>query len=127
MKKILVLDDDMTFVATIKASLDTARYTVESAGNGEEGLSHMKESLPDLILLDINMPKMDGITFLKDMNTAYGQGKIPVLVTSNVSSLDTISEGVSLGIRGYFVKSDESLEGIAHIIDGVFKEAGASA
>ncbi len=122
MKKILVLDDDLTFVTMIKASLDPARYAVESAGNGVEGLERLKESLPDLILLDINMPKMDGLTFLKEMNAAYGQGKVPVLVTSNVSSLDTIGEGVSLGIKGYFLKADESLEGIAKIVDGVFEK-----
>ena len=121
MKKILVIDDDMTFVAMMKASLEPARYEVTSAGNGVEGLEAIEESMPDLILLDIMMPKMDGIEFLKEMNKKYGEGKIPVLVTSNISSLDKISEGVSLGVRGYFVKSEESLQGIDKIISDVFK------
>ncbi len=121
MKKILVLDDDATFVATIKAAIDPKAYTVESEGDGARGLAHIAESKPDLILLDINMPKMDGIEFLKEMNAKYGSSAIPVLVTSNVSSLDTISDGISLGVRGYFIKSNESLQGIVRIIDGVFK------
>jgi len=121
MKKILVIDDDMTFVATIKASLDPAKYSVTSAGNGVEGLERMEESKPDLILLDIMMPKMDGMEFLKEMNKKYGEGKTLVLITSNVSTLDKISEGVALGVRGYFIKSNESLNGIIGIIDGVFK------
>ena len=120
MKKILVIDDDLTFVATIKASLDSARYAVTSAGNGIEGLEKIAASRPDLILLDINMPKMDGLAFLKEMNETYGSDTIPVLVTSNITSLDTISDGISLGVRGYFIKSNESLAGIARIIDGVF-------
>ncbi|MHB0865301.1 MAG: response regulator transcription factor [Minisyncoccota bacterium] len=120
MKKILVIDDDLTFVATIKASLDSARYAVTSAGNGIEGLEKIAASRPDLILLDINMPKMDGLAFLKEMNEKYGSDTIPVLVTSNITSLDTISDGISLGVRGYFIKSNESLAGIARIIDGVF-------
>ncbi len=124
MKKILVIDDDMTFVATVKASLDPAHYIVESAANGTQGMERIAESVPDLILLDINMPKMNGIEFLKEMNEKYGDGAIPVLVTSNISALDKISEGVSLGIRGYFIKSDESLQGIIRIIDGVFKKGG---
>ncbi len=122
MKKILVIDDDMTFVASMKASLDPEKYVVSSAGNGEEGLARIEEERPDLILLDIMMPKMDGIEFLKKLNEKYGAGKIPVLITSNISTLDKISEGVSLGVRGYFIKSNESLEGIAGIIDDVFKK-----
>ncbi|MDP1707000.1 MAG: response regulator [bacterium] len=122
MKKVLVIDDDMTFVASIKAMLDTARYEVVSAANGAEGLERVEESKPDLILLDIMMPKMDGIEFLKELNKKYGEGKTPVLVTSNVSTLDKISEGVELGVRGYFIKSNESLQGIAEIIDNVFKK-----
>lgn len=122
MKKILVIDDDMTFIAMIKATLDPKEYTVASAGNGEEGLDAVTESKPDLILLDIMMPKMDGIEFLKKVNERYGEGAISVLITSNQSSLETISEGVSLGVRGYFVKSNESLQGIMKIIDGVCKK-----
>lgn len=122
MNKVFVIDDDMTFVASIKATLDPAKYIVASAGNGEEGLARIEEEKPDLILLDIMMPKMDGMEFLKQMNEKYGEGKIPVLITSNVSTLDKISEGVELGVRGYFVKSNESLEGIAGIIDNVFKK-----
>jgi|SRR3989344_3179674 len=121
MKKILLIDDDMTFVAMIKAALDPEKYSVTSAGNGIEGLERMEESKPDLILLDIMMPKMDGMEFLKELNKKYGEGKTPVLITSNLSSLDKISEGVALGVRGYFIKSNESLNGIVGIIEGVFK------
>jgi CheY-like chemotaxis protein len=122
MKKILVIDDDMTFIAMMKASLDSEKYTVSSVGNGEQGLDAVKEDKPDLILLDLVMPKMGGMDFLKKLNEEYGAGKIPVLITSNQSSLENISEGVSLGIRGYFVKSNESLQGIAKIVDGVFEK-----
>ena len=121
MKQLLVIDDDMTFVATVKAAIDPMHYTVLSASNGAQGLERIKESKPDLILLDINMPTMNGIEFLKELNETYGNGAIPVIVTSNISSLDTISDGIALGIHGYFIKSDESLEGILRIIDGVFK------
>lgn len=121
MKKILVIDDDMTFVAMMKAALDPAKYSVSSAANGEEGLAEVASSRPDLILLDIMMPKMDGMEFLKKVNEKYGKGEIAILITSNLSSLEKISEGVELGIRGYFVKSDESLSGIVEMIDRVFR------
>lgn len=121
MKKILVIDDDMTFVAMMKAALDPAKYSVASATNGEEGLKEVASSRPDLILLDIMMPKMGGMEFLKEVNEKYGKGKIAILITSNLSSLEKISEGVELGIRGYFVKSDESLSGIVEMVDRVFR------
>ncbi|MDB5244254.1 MAG: response regulator [Parcubacteria group bacterium] len=117
MKKILIVDDDMTFVAMMKAALDPKKYEVTSAGNGIEALSTLEESMPDLILLDIMMPKMDGIEFLTEMNKKYGEHKTSVLITSNNSSLDKISEGVALGIKGYFIKSNESLHGIIAMIE----------
>ena len=117
MKNILLIDDDQTFGETIKTALDATRYSIASASNGEDGLKSIESQRPDLILLDVMMPKMNGIEFLKQVNEKYGEGKIPVLITSNNSSLDNISEGVSLGIRGYFVKSNESLQSIAAIVD----------
>ena len=91
-------------------------------GTGKYESKRDTSSPPGIVLLDIKMPKMDGIEFLKEMNQKYGEGKTPVLITSNVSSLDKISEGVSLGVHGYFVKSNESLEGITGIIETVFKK-----
>ncbi|MEK7390675.1 MAG: response regulator [Patescibacteria group bacterium] len=122
MKKILVLDDDPIFIESIRASLDSARYDFVSAGNGAEGLKIMEKAKPDLILLDIMMPTMDGMEFLKQVNKKYGKGATPIFITSNLSSIEKVSDGVSLGIRGYFVKSNESLQGIIGTIDRVFQK-----
>lgn len=121
MKKILIIDDDSTFRQLMTTGLDPAVYEVTTTNDGQEGLQKMSESLPDLILLDIKMPGMDGITFLKEINQKYGEGKTPVLVTSNMSSLDNIAEGVSLGIRGYVLKSNESIQGIVASIERILK------
>jgi CheY-like chemotaxis protein len=121
MKHVLVIDDDKVFIETMKACIDTGKYTFASAGDGLEGLKRVEEKKPDAILLDIKMPRMDGIEFLKQLNEKYGEGKIPILITSNSSSMDTISEGVALGIRGYVVKANESLQGICNSIDTLLK------
>src|SRR3989338_7600493 len=123
MKNILILDDDVTFVETMKASLDSAKYSVTTAGDGMEGLKKMEELKPDLVLLDIKIPKMDGMEFLKQINEKYGEGKTPVLITSNLSALEQIGEGVALGIRGYFIKSNESLKSIIGMIDKIAADA----
>ncbi|MDO8620181.1 MAG: response regulator [bacterium] len=118
MKKILIIDDDTTFQKTMSDSLASLHYTVASALDGEEGLAKALAEKPDLILLDIKMPKMDGITFLKKLQSGGEDStKIPVLVTSNISTMDNISEGIALGIKGYIVKSDESLDTIVQHVE----------
>ncbi|MEO8637503.1 MAG: response regulator [Candidatus Taylorbacteria bacterium] len=120
MKKILVIDDDPFFATHIGEALPADAYTVLSAENGEEGLKKAEEALPDLILLDIMMPKMNGMEFLKQFNLKYGKGKVPVLITSNMSTMKKISEGLELGIRGYIIKSGETFETIVDSIKAVF-------
>jgi CheY-like chemotaxis protein len=117
MKNILVVDDDATFAEMMRSSVDTDKYAVEAALDGVEGLEKMKKFMPDIILLDIKMPKMNGFEFLKMVNDTYGQNKIPVIITSNDSTLEKISEGMELGIRGYIVKSNESVQSILTAID----------
>ena len=120
MKNVLIVDDDKSFLEMMKASLDANTYSVSTAENGVEGLEKMVEKKADVILLDVKMPKMNGIEFLKIINEKYGEGKTPVIITSNDSSMEQISEGVMLGIRAYIVKSNESLQGIVTAVDRIF-------
>ena len=117
MKTILVIDDEIYFSETIKATLDPKKYKVIAAMNGEEGLKVIAEHSPDAVLLDINMPGMSGMEVLKKLDTK----KMPVIITSNLTSRETISEGVALGVRGYIIKSDESPSTIASTIEDLFK------
>jgi len=119
-KKILVIDNEPAFLALIKDSLDSQRYDFEVALDGTEGLLKVAASKPDLILLDLNMPHMDGMEFLRKLNEQYKKDKIPIIITTNDPSMDKITEGVALGIRGYVVKVEESLRQIASTIDSVF-------
>ena len=116
MKTILIIDDEEYFAKTIREVLDSKKYKIITASDGEEGLNTAARTQPDAILLDINMPKMNGLDFLR----ALKNNKIPIIITSNLSSMQTISEGVELGVRGYIVKSNESTEAIAEAIEGLF-------
>ncbi len=117
MKTILVIDDEIYFSKTIEATMDPKKYKVLAAMDGEEGLKMAAKYSPDVILLDINMPKLDGMEVLKRLDTA----KIPVIMTSNLTSSSVISEGVLRGVRGYIIKSDESPHTIADTIENLFK------
>lgn len=117
MKTILVVDDEPSFAKIIEATVDSKKYKVITALDGEEGLKMIEKESPDAVLLDLNMPKMSGMEVLKKLDTK----KVPVIITSNLSNRETISEGVALGVRGYIIKSDESASAIASTIDDLFR------
>ena len=122
MFKVLVIDDDQDLRTTVASALSDSHYQVDQAADGEEGVNRVRSSNYDLVLLDVNMPKLDGISFLHKLCDEQGEGeKIPVLITSNLSSMDKISEGVSLGIKGYILKSDESLDTILAGVESILK------
>jgi CheY-like chemotaxis protein len=87
MSKILIIYDDVDLVAVEKAVLQREGYKVVIAGNGEEGLSQARKEKPDLIILDIVMPVMDGYLFADQFNKDASISKIPVVaLTSYVES-----------------------------------------
>jgi len=125
MKKILVIDDDQFFPKTLEATLPKDRYELISAENGEIGLEKLKSEKPDLIILDLMMPKLDGTAFLKRLQEDKDLPKVPILVSSNLSSVKKISDVMSMGVVGYVIKSDESLQSIVQDIDRVLGEESA--
>ena len=119
MKKVLIIDDDEVFLKTVKNSLGTKNYKVIVTKDGKEGLQITKKEKPDLILLDILMPNIGGMDFLKLIKEDKTLFPIPVLIISNFSSMNYIDEGIKLGARGYIIKSDESLKTIMDTIESI--------
>jgi DNA-binding response OmpR family regulator len=124
MKKILVIDDDQFFSKTLESALSKEKYQVVSAPDGEAGFALLKSEKPDLVILDLMMPKMDGSTFLKKLQGSTDLPKVPVLVSSNLSSVKKISDVMAMGAVGYVIKSDESLESVVQDIERVLGEEG---
>ncbi len=122
MKKILVIDDDQFFAKTLISALPSGKYEVASAENGEEGLEKAKTNRPDLIILDVLMPKMDGAEFLKTIKADESLKGVPVLISSNISSLKKISDMMALGALGYIIKSDESLDSIVQNVENILSK-----
>ncbi len=93
-KKILIIDDASDIRALLKIVLEANEYTVYSTSNGREALSllHQLTELPDLILLDTQMPTMDGFQFRKQQKLHDRLNKIPVIVTTGDSSLDVFEK-----------------------------------
>ena len=125
MKKILIIDDDPVFLKTISHTLESAGYSVVHAVDGEEGLKAINKEKPNMIVLDIVMPKLGGIDFLKKLKEEDENFSTPILVVSNFSGVSKVEEGMKLGIRGYVVKSDESLQTILNNIEIIIGKANS--
>jgi len=95
---------------------------VVNAYNGEEGLEKARKEKPDLIISDLMMPKVGGIEFLKKLNMENDLADIPVLISTQVPDMDKISEAILLGVKGYIIKADSSLDEIVKQVRGLLKE-----
>lgn len=100
--KILVVDDDKINVALVKFGLAEARYDVIFAHDGDEGIEVVKKEKPDLIVLDVQMPNMNGYEFMTELKSTEEQASMPVIMlTANETMEDTFKLE---GVKGYFVK-----------------------
>lgn len=117
-KTILIVDDDQPLVDAITIELDSAGYRVLTAKDGEEGFSIVKKKKPNLILLDILMPNLDGLELLKKIrlnDDAYCVS-VPVIILSNLDSEDVVSSAKKLKCNDFLVKTNTSLAEIVEVI-----------
>lgn len=98
-------------------------FEVENAFDGEEGLKKAKETSPDLILLDVMMPKLDGISVLWELKAQESTSKIPVIILTNSSDTETISKIMQTGTSDYLLKSEQSIEQIVQKIKDVLNRS----
>lgn len=109
-KTILLVEDDRILCDAISKKLDKEGYQTVLAYNGEEGLRMVAESKPDLILLDVLMPKMNGLTMLEKLRET--DEKTPVIILTNFDDDKKVAEAVKNKAAGYLLKSNYSLEDI---------------
>ncbi len=110
MKKILIIEDEVKIAKAYSDHLERNGFAVEVAHNGKEGLILATISLPDLILLDIVMPVLDGITMLKQLKLDKRLRQIPVIVLTNLNTSDSVAGAMISGVTAYLVKSDQSMQ-----------------
>ena len=107
MARILLLEDDATFRDLVATAMRRAGFDVTCANDGQAGWDALATAQPDLILLDLAMPRMDGLSFLRRLRATAEWGSVPVLVVSANSS--AASNAVSMGAQGYLLKSRFSM------------------
>ena len=112
MKKILIVEDERSLLEALVRKFSSEGFTVFEAKNGEEGLEVALKEHPDLILLDIVMPKMDGITMLHKLREDKWGKDAQVVMLSNLSDAGKVQEATSEGAYDFLVKSDWHIDDV---------------
>lgn len=115
-KKILIVEDEADLREALVTALTYEGYVVESAVDGEDGLAKAFEHKPDVILLDVVMPKMDGLAVLKELRADEWGKEVKIIVMTALDDLEKIAEVVEAGGNDYVVKTSITLSGIVEKI-----------
>ena len=105
-KTILLVEDEAMLANMYETKFKKEGYILLKALDGESGLALAKEHRPNLVLLDVIMPKMDGFTVLRKLREDEQTKKIPVILLTNLGQDEDIKKGQELGANGYLVKAN---------------------
>lgn len=105
MKKILIIEDDRFLRELISRKLVSENFDILEAIDGEKGLKTVKEKKPDLVLLDLILPGIDGFEVLTQMKNDPALKSIPVIILSNLGQREDVERGLKLGAVDYLVKA----------------------
>ena len=111
-KTMLIIEDDPTMLRGLRDNFQSEAYHVMTASDGEAGLTAALNGSPDLILLDIMLPDIDGFDVLETLKSSPETKKIPVIIMSNLGQPEDKKQGKALGAQNYIVKSDLSLDDV---------------
>ncbi len=120
-KKILLIEDEKLMINLLQKKLTQEKYEVKVALNGEEGLKAMREEKPDIILLDIVMPKMGGFEVMEEMGKDPALKEIPVIIISNSGQPVELDKAKELGAKDWLVKTEFDPQ---EVVDKVVKQIG---
>ena len=109
MINVLIAEDEDLLQKAFRAKFEGAGYAVTVVGDGEAALYSIRTARPDILLLDIRMPKKDGFQVLTEMKQDPELATIPVFILSNLSQDPDVETGLKLGAVDYIIKSDFSI------------------
>ncbi|MDD5696774.1 MAG: response regulator [Candidatus Pacebacteria bacterium] len=104
-KKVLIIEDDKFLRELLGKKLAQVGYTAILAINGEEGLEKVKKDKPDIVLLDLILPGINGFEFLEKRKSDPAINSVPVIILSNLGQREDIEKGLKLGAKDFLVKA----------------------
>lgn len=120
-KKILFIEDEPTLQKSLEKALKERGYRLFSALDGEAGLMVAKKELPDLILLDLILPKKDGFEVLEELKAGEKTAKIPIMILTNLEGSQDVERALALGATTYLVKANYELEDVVAKVEKILK------
>jgi CheY-like chemotaxis protein len=118
-KIILVIDDSTTNVVLLQAVLNGKGYTIETALSVKDAFMIIAKTKPDLILLDLLMPRINGFDFLKEIKASENNRDIPVIVVSALTDQENIHKSIALGAID-FIKKPVDIQNLVDLVEKVF-------
>jgi DNA-binding response OmpR family regulator len=120
-RTILIVEDDADMGYALIATVQAAGFKTIAAADGESGLSVALESHPDAILLDLNLPKVDGKTVLTKIRDDEWGKLVPIIILTNEEDAQTIADSVQHSAQGYFIKAETSLNTIVESLQDAIR------
>lgn len=124
-KRILIVEDDRFLRRACRARLEQQGYDILTAQDGEEALAAVRSQTPDLVLLDLLMPRLNGLEVLRALRNDEATRGLPVVILSNSSRHEDVETIRALGISGYFVKANLSLRDLSKLVGDLLGPATA--
>jgi len=115
-KTILICEDEIPMLNTLVSKFRNEGFEVIEARNGEEGYRLALSRKPDLLLLDIVMPKMDGLSLMKKIRDDKWGSNVPIVLLTNLSDAEKVSEAAKYGVYDFLVKTDWRLDDIVALV-----------
>ena len=122
--RVLIVEDDALLVKAYDAKMTKSGLTIKTVSDGDEALEALKSFQPDVVLLDLIMPKKDGFAFLQEIKRIPAYQRIPIIVASNLGQKSDIDKVRDLGVVDYIVKSEMSLDQLVERIKAVLDRQG---
>lgn len=116
-RKVFIVEDDKFLMDAYKEKLVRQGYEIDTALDGEEALKKIPEFQPDLIILDLVLPKQDGLQVLEKLKSNPSTSQFPVVIASNLDRRDAKERANELGCVDYLTKSDISLEKLIEVCE----------
>ncbi len=121
-RKVLVVDDDEHILRSLAQYLELEEFSVKTASGGAEALALVESDRPDLVVLDVMMPEMDGFEVLENLRRKPETEKLPVIMLTARDQHGDILKGYQMGVSSYMVKPF-NLDELVEVINQVFAEA----
>lgn len=121
-KTVLIVEDDNLLLVTLTHQFEDAGYTVITATDGEQGVERFLSGKPDAVVMDIMMPRKDGVEMLEEIREKAPENTVPFIVLSNANDMDYVARAMGSGAIAYLLKSDRQIDSVVKLVEEKIKK-----